>query len=211
MTDFRATLEAEAQKRARLNRLYRRFVKAMIVVNVVAAVVLLLKHASLGEFVQQLAPLLALVGLVAGYSPKHRAALDAAIADPDPALDHDFAQTLASYDPAIFDIGREAFRQRFKDRRPELDDAEWRTVALSLLRTRERDAALMLSLLAGGAGASAIEPIEGFSSTTKNDRLKTLARQTLAEIRLRAARERIVEHEEAAERRQDEERQRLRI
>ncbi len=209
MNGIREVLETEARRRAKIDRLYKGFAKFMVWMTVVCTVVALLRKPSLGDLFETIAPLLALVGLSAGYSPNHRRALGAAIADPDPALDLYFAQTLASFDPAIFSIGREAFDQRFTTRLPEIGPAEWRTVALSLLRTHGRHAENLLSLLRRGGTVSTLDSVEAFAASTKSDRLRTAAQDTLAEIRLRSARERVLEAVELSERGQTAEKERL--
>lgn len=156
-------------------------------------------------------PLLFVGGASAYYTSHHVQALKDAIADPDPALDAHFAEMLVSDRESVAKLGREAFLQRFSERLPHLDEEGWDNVGWGLRTAPTDDAEALLALLARGAPASAIERIEDFRKETKVDRLRTASHAALAEIRLRAARDRVLEAVERADRAQTEEWERLRL
>ena len=211
MTDVRAVLEAEVRRRTRTDRRYKTFAKVMAWLTLLSAVVVILRDHSFWKLFQTVAPLVALVGISARYTPRHQKALRDAIADPDPALDPHFVQTLASLDPKVYALGREAVAARFADRLPEIGPEEWRTLARSLSKARESDAPRFLSMLRAAGTVSAIEPTEAFANATKTERLRTAARDALGEMRLRAARERVLGAVESADLQRSQELGRLRL
>lgn len=143
------------------------------------------------------------------YTPRHRQALRDAIADPDPVLDAHFAEALGMEREEIAKIGRQAFLERFAERVPQLDASGWSSVAGALPKASSAEAERLLRLLAESAPAAAIERMEAFCDGTKAERLRTASRQALGDLRLRVARERILETSRAEESRVDGARVRL--
>lgn len=203
MTDVRAILEAQAERRTRQGKVlqYGTAVLAAVSILVFAALHVGGKQP---DFTLLYIPLL-FVGGAAAYSPKHVQALKEAIADPDPALDAHFADCLVSERKPVVAIGRQAFLERFRDRLPQLDAEGWDRVGWGLKDAPTDDAERLLRLMAQGAPLSALERVEDLLRRTKVERLRTAAHQTLGDIRLRAARERVrAATDEAGARTQDE-------
>lgn len=156
-------------------------------------------------------PFICVSGVAAAYTPKHRKALQDAIEDGDPALDPHFADALATEDATVAKIGRQAFVERFRDRLPALSPEGWASVARALPNASTNEAEQMLRVIRNGGAATAINPTESFAGTTKHERLRTAARETLGDLRLRTARETIEASAMSADEKVDEERQRLRL
>lgn len=211
MTDVRAILEAEGRRRQSFRTRQRRLAGLLAFGTTVAFLLFLAHKEKLWFVLVSLALTLGHAFAVATFTPRHQQALRDAIADPDPSLDPYFVEPLPSPDPAVAALGREAFVERFASRTPDISVEDWTTVAKALAKAKEAVAGGFLSILARGAPTAAIAPTEAFSNDTKSQRLRTLSLQALGEMRLRIARERIVGHSEAAERNQEDERQRLRL
>lgn len=210
MSDLREILREESEARRR----HAARVRAIwiICVSLYALVLLVqsLRGRGIYNDIVRLAPLLVLSTVAVAYTPRHRESLRAAISDPRPELDRHFAEVLDAEETPVAALARQAFVERFRERLPMLDEAGWLAVAQTLRRANEAEAETMLGLLREGAESSGvIPPLETYATAVRSDRLRTAARMTLADVRMRVAKGIVGQAVSVADAQTDRERERL--
>lgn len=186
-----AVLKDESEKRRRQTRMIRGFVLGVIVLQFLVVVGLLIRgRFEFTDLANILLPLILIGGISAGFSPRAKNALIAALPESDPRLIGYLCEALGSGDADLVALARERLEPLLMESQPSsttLTPDQQSALATSMLTASESFQLASLTGLARIGNKEAILTLEQYAMN-KSPKVAALAQRLLPDLRMQLAR-----------------------
>jgi len=186
-----AVLKDESEKRQRQTRKIRQFILGLIVLQALVIIGLLIRgRFEFTDLTSIVMPLILIGGISAGFSPRAKNALIAALPESDPRMIGFLCEALGSGDADLVALARERLEPLLLESQPSsatLTPDQQSALATSLITASENFQLAALTGLARIGNKEAILTLEQYAAN-KSPKVAALAQRLLPDLRMRLAR-----------------------